>query len=209
MVYWILDAIERFCLWHPEFGRERVVQHLRSEGRFRLLHQGIHSVWGTPFNYLLHVVELLLEVPESLLPCLLSCDRWGVMWFYVLAASSVYCLVLFSYRGWLWVVPPGLTRFRLCFGISGNTIAVSSFVWRNIVTFLSLTLFSGVLYLSGELFYLLYQALVDEAECFHFVCIGLDRFCWPWWPAVCISWWIWHPCRIGVAPARVPSRYHQ
>ena len=31
MVYWILDAIERFYLRHPEFGRERIVQHFRNE----------------------------------------------------------------------------------------------------------------------------------------------------------------------------------
>ena len=67
----------------------------------------------------------------------------------------------------------------------------------------------GGLHLSGELFYLLCQALVDEAECFYFVCVGLDCFCLPWWPAVCISRRIWHPCRISVAPARVPCRYHQ
>ena len=72
------------------------------------------------------------------------------------------------------------------------------------MAFPSLTFFSGVLHLSGELFYLLYQALVDEAECFYFVCVGLDRFCRPWWPAVCIPRRIGHPCRISVAPARVP-----
>ena len=69
------------------------------------------------------------------------------------------------------------------------------------MAFPSLTFFSGVLHLSGELFYLLYQALVDEAECFYFVCVGLDCFC--------VSRWIGHPRRISVAPARVPCRHHQ
>ena len=69
---------------------------------------------------------------------------------------------------------------------------------------LILTLSLGLSYLSGKLFYLLYQALVDEAECFHFVGVGLDYFCRPWWPAVCISRRIGHSYRIGVAPARVP-----
>ena len=155
------------------------------------------------------MAEFLLEVPESLLPYLLSYYRWGTMWLRALTASSVYRLVFFPYRDWLWAVSSGLTGFRLCFGISGYTITVSSLVWRNAVAFPSLTFFSGVLHLSGELFYLLYQALVDEAECFYFVCVGLDRFCRPWWPAVCISRRIGHPCRISVAPARVPCRYHQ
>ena len=74
---------------------------------------------------------------------------------------------------------------------------------------LILTLSLGVLYLPGKLFYFPYQALVDEAECFHFVGVGLDCFCWPWWPAVCVSRRIGYSYRISVAPARVPRRYHQ
>ena len=209
MIYWVLDAIKCFYLRHPEFGWERIVQHFWSERRFRLLYQSIHSVWGAPFDDLLHMAELLLEVPESLLPCLLSYYQWGTMWLRALTASSVYRLVPFPYRGWWWAVSPGLTGFRLCFGISGNTIVVSSLVWRNVVAFPSLTFLSGVLRLSGELFYLLYQALVDKAECFYFVGVGLNCFCQPWWPAVCISRRIGHPRRISVALARVPRRYHQ
>ena len=155
------------------------------------------------------MAELLLEVPESLLPCLLSYYRRETMWLHALTAPPVYRLVLFPYRDWLWAVSPGLAGFHLCFGISGNTIAVSSLVWRNVVAFPSLTFFSGVLHLPGELFYLLYQVLVDEAECFYFVYVGLDCFCRPWWPAVCISRWIGHPRRISVALARVPCRHHQ
>ena len=209
MVYWVLDAIKCFYLRHPEFSWERIVQHFRSERRFGLLYQNIHSVWGAPFDDLLHMAKLLLEVSESLLPCLLSYYRWGSMRLHALSASSAYRLVFFPYRGWWWAVSPGLTGFRLCLGIPGNNVAMSSLMWGNVVAFPILTLFLGVLHLSGELFYLLYQTLVDEAECFHFVGIGLDCFCRPWWPAVCISRRIGHSCGISVAPARVPRRYHQ
>ena len=65
------------------------------------------------------------------------------MRLHALTASPPYRLVLFPSRGWWWAVSPGLTGFSLCFGISGNSIAASFLVWRNIVAFPSLTLFSG------------------------------------------------------------------
>ena len=44
------------------------------------------------------------------------------------------------------------------------------------MAFLGLSCLLWMLYLSGKLFQLFYQALIDEAKRFHFVCIGLHCF---------------------------------
>ena len=72
------------------------------------------------------------------------------------------------------------------------------------MAFLGLSCLSWVLYLSGKLFQLFYQALIDEAKHFHFVCIGLHRFHCPRGSAAHIAWWILHPGWISVTPACVP-----
>ena len=176
-----------------------------------MLHQGIHSVGRAPPNHLLHAAEVLLKAPKSLFPHLFFRPRWGVVWSFVLDTSSVHRLVLFLHRGLLWAVPPGLAGFRLCFGPSGGggggggATIVSPFVRGNIS--LGLSCLSWVLHLSGKLLQLFYQTLVDEAECFQFVRIGLCCFYWPRRPTVRVAWLIPHPW--SVAPACVPCRYHQ
>ena len=75
----------------------------------------------------------------------------------------------------------------------------------DVMAFLGLLCLPWMLHLSGKLFKLLYQALIVEAECFHFVRVGLHCFYCPRRSTVRVTWWILHPWRISVAPACVPS----
>ena len=75
---------------------------------------------------------------------------------------------------------------------------------RNVMAFLGLSCLLWMLYLSGKLFQLFYQALIDEAKRFNFVYIGLHCFHCPRGSAVHIAWWILHPWRISVTPVCVP-----
>ena len=75
---------------------------------------------------------------------------------------------------------------------------------REVMAFLGLSCLPWMLYLSGKLLQLFYQALIDEAKRFHFVCIGLHRFHCPRGSVAHIFWWILHPWWISVTPACVP-----
>ena len=77
------------------------------------------------------------------------------------------------------------------------------------MAFLSLSRLPWSLHLSGQLFYFFYQTLIDEAERFHFIRVGLHCSQCVRRPVVYVVWRILHPWQIGVAPACVPSRYHQ
>ena len=44
------------------------MQHPNGEWRLSLLHQGVHEDWSSAFYRYLHVADLLLAVPEPLLP---------------------------------------------------------------------------------------------------------------------------------------------
>ena len=88
-------------------------------------------------------------------------------------------------------------------GGGGGAMIVSPFVRGNTVISLGLSRLSWVLHLSSKLFQLFYQTLVDEAECFQFVRIGLRCFYWPRRPTVRVAWLIPHPW--SLAPACVPG----
>ena len=77
------------------------------------------------------------------------------------------------------------------------------------MSLLRLSCIPWALYLLGKLLQFPYQVLVDEAEHFHFVRVGLHRFQCVGRPVICVAWRILHPWRIGVAPTCVPSLYHQ
>ena len=75
---------------------------------------------------------------------------------------------------------------------------------REVMAFLGLSCLPWMLYLSGKLLQLFYQALIDEAKRFHLVCIGLHRFHCPRGSAAHIAWWILHPWWISITLACVP-----
>ena len=72
VVHEVFCSVESFYLWHSEFWLEREMQHPCSEWGFSLLHQGIHGDWDLALHYLLHLVELFLDVFEALFPVVLS-----------------------------------------------------------------------------------------------------------------------------------------
>ena len=120
-----------------------------------------------------------------------------------------YCFVSLLRRGQLWSMPPGSAGLRFCFDASGNVMTELLLAGRDVMAFLGLSCLLWMLYLSGKLLQLFYQALIDEAKRFHFVCIGLHCFHCPRGSAAHIVWWILNPWWISVTPSCVPSRYHQ
>ena len=68
VVYGVFCSVERLDLRHSELCRKREVQHPDGEWGFGLFYQGIHGDWSSAFYRYLHVADLLLDVPEPLLP---------------------------------------------------------------------------------------------------------------------------------------------
>ena len=68
VIYGVFRSIERFDLQHSELCWKREVQHPGCELEFSLLHQSVHRDWSSAFYRFLHMAELLLDVPETLLP---------------------------------------------------------------------------------------------------------------------------------------------
>ena len=64
----VFHSVERFDLRHSELCQKREVQHPGCEPGFSFLYQGVHRDWSSALYCFLHVVELLLDVPEPLLP---------------------------------------------------------------------------------------------------------------------------------------------
>ena len=71
VIYGVFRSVERLDLRHSELCRKREVQHPGCEWGFSLLHRSIHRDWSSAFYRFLHMAELLLKVPEPLLPRLL------------------------------------------------------------------------------------------------------------------------------------------
>ena len=68
MINGVFRSVERFDLRHSELRRDGEVQHPACERGFILLYQGIHRDWSAALYRFLHLAELLLDVPEPLLP---------------------------------------------------------------------------------------------------------------------------------------------
>ena len=148
----ILDFIECFHWWHSEFCWKGVAQHLGCEGGFSLLYQGVHSVWGTLFNHLLHSAVFLLKTLKPLLPCPLFYSWPRVMQFFICDMSSEYCSVSLLRRSQLRSVPPGSAGLCFCFCNSGNVVVVLYPTRGDVMFFLGLSCLPWMLHMSGELF---------------------------------------------------------
>ena len=107
-------------------------------------------------------------------------------------------------------MPPGSVGIGLSFCLSERAEVWLLFLRGDVVTFLGLSHFPRVLHLSGELLQFLYQTLVGDTECLHLVSAIVYSFqCSGRRSAICVALLVLHSQGIGVAPARVPSGYHQ
>ena len=152
MVYGVFCPFERLDLRHSELFRKREVQHPNGEWRFFLLYQGVHGDWSSAFYRYLHVANFLLDVPEPLLP-------------------RPFLVAILS-MGLVRIMLPGVASLPLSIRFSMR-VEVLFFSDNRVLVFSGLSYLLGVSYLPGELFQLLHQVLVGDAECLHLVCVGL------------------------------------
>ena len=128
------------------------MQHPDGEWRFGLLHQSVHGDWSSAFNFYFHVADFLLDVPEPLLPRPL--------------------LVTILSEGLVRITLPGVASFSFFIHFS-TRVEVLLFSGNRVLVFLGLSCLLGASYLPGELFQLVQQVLVGDAERLHLVRVGL------------------------------------
>ena len=130
VVYGVFCSLEHFDLWHSELCRKREVQHPGCEWGFDLLHQGVHRDWSSTFYCFLNKAELLLDVPESLLPrpllCLLLIKDESI----ALIIPVVPLLIVILSRVFVGVVLLSVASFSfsICFP---RRLEVLLFLWGN------------------------------------------------------------------------------
>ena len=105
---------------------------------------------------------------------------------------------------------PSFASFSLSICSSRRVEVLLLFLGEGVWAFSGLSCLLGTLHLSGELFQLSQQTLVSEAERLHLILIGMYSFwCTCGRSAIYVALLVLHPWRIDVAPACVPSEYHQ
>ena len=131
----VFRSVERFDLRHSELYRKREVQHPGCERGFSLLYQGVHRDRSSALYCFLHVAELLLDVPEPLLPRPLLClllIKDGPIAFVV---PTLPLLIAILSGGLVRVMLHGVTSFSfsICFSMrvevlffSGNRVLAFS-----------------------------------------------------------------------------------
>ena len=134
----------------------------RRELGFYLLYQSIHGYWSSSFYGFLHVVELLLDVSEPLLPRLFPCLLLIKDWSIASVVPTKNPLIMILSGGFVGIMLLGLASFSFSFNVSRNVVV--------------LLFFLRVLHQSGEFFQVFQQTLVGETECLHLVSIGLQSF---------------------------------
>ena len=171
----VFRFIERFDLRHSELCRKREVQHPGCKRGFSLLYQGVHRDWSSALYCFLHVAELLLDVPEPLLPLSLLClllIKDGPISFVV---PVMPLLVAILSEGLVRTVLPGVTSFSFSISFSMR-VEVLFFSSNRVLAFSSLSRLLRALYFSSELLQLFQQALVGDTERLHLVRVDLHGF---------------------------------
>ena len=113
----VLSSVELFDLRHSEFCRKREVQHPGCERGFILLYQGVHRDWSLALYRFLHVVELLLDVPEPLLPGPIPCFLLMRDGSIASVIHTMPLLIAILFEGFVTIILPGLASFSfsICF----------------------------------------------------------------------------------------------
>ena len=173
VIYGVFRFVECFDLQHSELCWKREVQHPGCEQGFSLLRQSVHRDWSSAFYRFLHMVELLLDVPEPLLPILLPCLLLIKDGSIASVVPTVSLLIAILSRGLVRVMLPGLASFSFSICFSRRVEVLLFFLGNGVLAFLGLSLLLGALYLPCELLQLSQQTLVGEMERFHLVGIGV------------------------------------
>ena len=151
MIYGVFRSVERFDLRYSELCRKREVQHPGCEQGFILLHQSVHRDRSSAFYCFLHMAELLLDVPEPLLPrplpyLLLIKD--GPIAFVV---PTMPLLIAILARGLVRIMLPSLASFSFSICFSRRVEVLLFFLGNGVLAFSGLSRLLGALYLPGEL----------------------------------------------------------
>ena len=175
MINGVFRSVKRFDLRHSKLCRKREVQHPDCERGFSLLYQGVHRDWSSALYCFLHVAELLLDVPEPLLPRPLLClllTKDGLIAFVV---PALPLLIVILSGGLVRVMLPGVTSFSfsICFSMR---VEVLFFSGNKVLAFSGLSYLLGALYFPGELLQLSQQALVGKTERLHLVHVDMYNF---------------------------------
>ena len=120
-----------------------------------------------------------------------------------------FLIVILSGR-FVGIMLPSLASFSFSIFSSRRVEVLLLFLGEGVWAFSGLACLLGALQLPGELFQLSQQTLVSEAEHLHLIRISLYSFwCTCRRSAIYVALLVLHPWRIDVAPACVPSGYHQ
>ena len=170
----VFRFVKCFDLRHSEFYRKREVQHPSYERGFSLLYQGIHRDWSSALYLFLHVAELLLDVPEPLLPRPLPCFLLDGPIAYVAPAMPFLIVILFG--GFVRIMLPCLASLSLSICFSRRVEVLLFFLGDGVFAFSGLSCLLWALHLSGELLQLSQQTLVGETERLHLIDISVQSF---------------------------------
>ena len=119
-------------------------------------------------------------------------------------------LIAIVSRRFVRITLPSLASFSFSICSSRRVEVLLLFLGEGVWAFSSLPCLLGALHFLGELFQLSQKTLVGEAKHLHLICIGLYSFwCTCRRSVIYVALLVLHPWRIGVAPAYVPSGYHQ
>ena len=173
VVYGVFYSVERLDLRHSKLCRKREVQHPDCEWGFGLLYKSVHGDWSSALYCFLHVANLLLDVPEPLLPqpllCLLLIKDGPIT--FVVPALPLLIVVLFE--GLVRIMLPGVASFS--FSISFSTrVEVLLFSGNWVLAFSGLSCLLRALYFPGELLQFFQQVLVGDG--LHLVRVDLHSF---------------------------------
>ena len=149
MIYGVFCSVERFDMQHSELFRKRKVQHPGCEWGFGLLHQSIHRDWSSAFYLFLHVAELLLNVPEPLLPQPLPCLMLIKDGPIPSVVPTMPLLIAIFSRGFVRIMLPNLASFPFSICFSRRVKVLLFFLGNGVSAFSGLSCLLGALYFSG------------------------------------------------------------
>ena len=128
-----------------------------------------------PLYCFLHVAELLLDVPEPVLPQPLLCLLLTKDELIAFVVPTLPLLIAILSGGLVRVMLPGVTSFSfsICFS---TRVEVLFFSGNRVLAFSGLSCLLGALYLPDELLQLSQQALVGETERLYLVRVDMYSF---------------------------------
>ena len=138
VIYGVFRFVKRFVMRFSKLYRKREVQHPGCD-------------WSSAFYRFLHMAELLLDVPEPLLPRLLPCLLLIKDVPIASVIPTIPLLIAILSRGLVRVMLPGLASFSFSICFSRMVEVLLFFLGNGVLAFSGLSPLLGALYLPSEL----------------------------------------------------------